>query len=302
MRSNLAERSAALIRAIRDGDERMVEDAVRALSQSRRIFAPLAFAVGALVMLFEGVKLLVFNWRLTLVQLLPAMWIWVAVFDLKAHAFRDKAFHVLRGPVLIPIILLIVAITAASFLLNAVFAFSIAAPPPPKIRPAFRQARSHLAVVLGTGGAVGLLLGFSAVVVDRWGGVWFAICMSITIGIMSVCYVAVPSRLIGTTPTWSRRDKLTASAIGGTLGAIICTPPYVIARVGILMLGSSLLFIPGLLILTLGVTLQAGATGAIKAIKVSAKLIDGHSTPTDTAPSTDPTQQTSGQQRSTKSA
>ena len=302
MRSNLAERSAALIRAIRDGDERMVEDAVRALSQSRRIFAPLAFAVGALVMLFEGVKLLVFNWRLTLVQLLPAMWIWVAVFDLKAHAFRDKAFHVLRGPVLIPIILLIVAITAASFLLNAVFAFSIAAPPPPKIRPAFRQARSHLAVVLGTGGAVGLLLGFSAVVVDRWGGVWFAICMSITIGIMSFCYVAVPSRLIGTTPTWSRRDKLTASAIGGTLGAIICTPPYVIARVGILMLGSSLLFIPGLLILTLGVTLQAGATGAIKAIKVSAKLIDGHSTPTDTAPSTDPTQQTSGQQRSTTTA
>jgi hypothetical protein len=114
MRSNLAKRSAALIRAIRDGDERMVEDEVRALSQSRRIFAPLAFAVGAFVMLFDGVKLLVFNLRLTLVQLLPAMWIWIAVFDLRVHALRDKAFHVPRGPVLIPMILLIVAITAAS--------------------------------------------------------------------------------------------------------------------------------------------------------------------------------------------
>ena len=126
MRSNLAERTAALIRAIRDGDDRMVEDAVRALSQSRRIFAPLAFAVGAFVMLFDGVKLLVFNWRLTLVQLLPAMWIWIAMFDLKAHTFRGKSLEVLSGPVLILSIVAIAAITAASFFLNAVFAFAIA--------------------------------------------------------------------------------------------------------------------------------------------------------------------------------
>ena len=38
------------------------------LSRRHRLLAPLAFAVGALVMLFEGVKLLVTNWRLTLVQ------------------------------------------------------------------------------------------------------------------------------------------------------------------------------------------------------------------------------------------
>ena len=135
MRSNLAERTAALIRAIRDGDDRMVEDAVRALSQSRRIFAPLAFAVGAFVMLFDGVKLLVFNWRLTLVQLLPAMWIWIAMFDLKAHAFRGKSLEVLSGPVLILSIVAIAAITAASFFLNAVFVFAIARPPRPKSDP-----------------------------------------------------------------------------------------------------------------------------------------------------------------------
>ncbi|HEU5481246.1 MAG TPA: hypothetical protein VFU90_15480, partial [Candidatus Tumulicola sp.] len=226
MFSTLSTRTTALIRAIRDGDDRMVEDAVRALSQSRRILAPLAFAIGAFVMLFQGVKLLVSNWRLTLVQLLPAIWIWVAMFDLRAHAFRGDSFRVLRGPVLIPIILAIAAITAATFFLNAVFAFAIATPPPPRIRPAFRHARAHLAVVLGSGAVVGLLLGFSAVVVDRWGAIWFAICMTITIGIMCVCYVAIPSRLIGVAPKRSRRDKLTASAIGGALGAVICTPPH----------------------------------------------------------------------------
>jgi hypothetical protein len=42
------------------------------------------------------------------------------------------------------------------------------------------------------------------------------------------------------------------------------------------MLGSRALLIPGLLVLTLGVTLQVGATGAVRAIKLSAKLTAGH--------------------------
>ena len=136
--------------------------------------------------------------------------------------------------------------------------------------------------MLGAGGAVGLLLGVSAVVVDRWGSTWFAICMTLAIGIMSVCYVAVPSRLIGTTPPKrSRRDKLTASAIGGALGAVICTPPHVISRVGILMLGSRTLFLFGLFLLTFGAVVHAGATGAVKAIEMSSKLVAGDSTPSD---------------------
>ena len=110
-------------------------------------------------MLFEGVKLLFTNWRLTLIQVLPAMWIWAAMLDLKAHVLHGRTFHVLTGPVVIPLVLAVAAITAASFYLNAVFAYAIAGPGPPQIRPAFSQARSHLAVVLGSGAAVGLLLG-----------------------------------------------------------------------------------------------------------------------------------------------
>jgi len=36
------------------------------------------------------------------------------------------------------------------------------------------------------------------------------------------------------------------------------------------------LFVLGIFVLTLGFTLQAGATGAVKAIKMSAKLVAGH--------------------------
>jgi hypothetical protein len=261
------------VRAVRDGDEAMVEELVLRLSGSRRAFAPLAFVVGGFAMLFTGLKLLFTNWRLTLVQALPAMWIWLAMYDFKAHVLHGKSFHVLRGPVLIPIVLVIAAITAASFFLNAVFGFAIVQPGAPKVRPAVAQARLHLRVILVWGGAVGLLLGLVTMVVTRWGHPWFAISLSIVLGVMMVCYVAVPSRLIGVKPTGSRRDKLTASAVGGALGAVVCTPPYVLGRVGILMLGSPSLFIPGILVVSLATALQTGATGAVKTVKMSAKLL-----------------------------
>ena len=266
------------IQAVRDSDRAVVDEMILRLSRSRPWLAPLALAVGAFAMLFNGVKLLFTNWRLTLIQVLPAMWIWAAMYDLKLHVspLHDKAFHVLRGPaVVIPLVLGIAAITAASFYLNAVFAFAIIQPGRPQIRPAFTQARSHLPIVLGSGGIVGILLGLSMVVVTRWGVFWFGLSLGIVVGLMMVCYVAVPSRLIGIKPVQSKRDKLTATVVGGAIGAVICAPPYALGRIGLLMLGSHTLFILGVILFSIGITLQAGATGAVKTIKMSAKLVSG---------------------------
>ena len=271
----LSARIGTLVRAIQDNDEARIEEAILRLSQSRRVFAPLAFAVGAFVMLFDGLRLLVTNWRLTLVQILPAMWIWLAMLDLKAHTLHGKSFNVLRGPVLIPLGLLIVAITVASFFLNAVFAFAVSRSGRPEVRPAVAQARQHLRPIMLSGAVVGALLAFSTIVVTRWGRPWFTISLGIVVGVMMVCYVAVPSRLIGSKPPkQSRRDKLATTAVSGALSATVCTPPYILGRLGILALGSSaaIIFILGIFALALGVTLQAGATGAVRAIKMSATL------------------------------
>ena len=101
----------------------------------------LSYGEGHEPLLFDGLRLLVTNWRLTLVQVLPAVWIWVAMTDLKAHVLHGHSFTVLRGPVLIPIALVIVAITIACFFLNAVFAFAITQSGRPEIRPAVAEAR-----------------------------------------------------------------------------------------------------------------------------------------------------------------
>jgi hypothetical protein len=282
-------RLGRLIRAVRDNDLATMQDGVLRLSRSRRWLAPLALAVGALAMLFEGVKLLFTNWRLTLIQVLPAFWIWLAMLDLKAHVLHGKSLHVITGPIVIPIVAAVAAVTAAGFFLNAVFAFAISGPGRPEIRPAFTEARSHLAVVLGWGIAVGICLGLSTVVFARWGLWWFGLSLSIVVGVMMVCYVAVPARLIGVKNTYSKRDKLTASAVGGAIGAVVCTPPYLLGRIGLIMLGSHTFFIPGCILIAIGLTLQAGATGAVKAVKMSAKLASGRQpAPGDDEPASEP--------------
>jgi hypothetical protein len=264
-----------LVTAINEGDDAMVEHAIQQLTERHRIYAPLGMVVGALSMLLVGVKLLFSNWRLTVVQVLPAVWIWLAMLDLKGHILEGGGSQPLHGWALVAAVACSVVITAASFFLNAVFAFAIAKPGRPEVGPGFVEARSHAGVVLGWGAVVGFLLGLAAFYVYRFGSEWFIVSMSIMIGVMMFAYVALPSRLIGLKTTYSKVDALKATAVGGTLGVIVCAPAYVLGRLGILMLGSQLLFVPGIILLITGVVVQTGAVSAIKAIKMSAKLVAG---------------------------
>src|ERR1700730_16139779 len=117
-RERVGARLGSLVRAIQENDEKDIQEAILRLSRSRRALAPLAVAVGGLVLLFNGVRLLVSNWRLPLVLILPATWVWVAVLDLKVHVLHGRSLHVLRGPILIPVGVAIVAVTMASLFLN----------------------------------------------------------------------------------------------------------------------------------------------------------------------------------------
>jgi hypothetical protein len=224
-------------------------------------------------MLFSGLRLLFANWRLTVIQIPPAMWIWAAMYDLRGHLLHDKTVHAITGPVVIPAIAAVLAITMLCFWLNAVFGFAISQDGPPEVRPAMGEARDHLPTILGSGALVGLALGLTVTVVTRAHRPWFALTLSVVIGVMMIAYVAVPARLIGVeSGAVSRRDRLSASVVGSVLGAVVSTPAYVLGRIGLLMIGSPFLRFPGILIFIVGFTLQAGATSAVKAVKMGAKL------------------------------
>jgi hypothetical protein len=277
-RESLVSEISLLVRVIGEDDPELSEAVLR-LSRSRRVLAPLALCVGAFAMLLDGLKLLLSNWRLLLVQILPALWVWAAMLDLRTHVLHGRSLARIRGPILIPIGLLAIAVTVVSFFLNAVFAFAIAGERPPDIRLAFRRAREHLRPIVVFGCLIGVALAIALTVAPRWGSPWFSVTLGVVVGLMMITYIAVPSRLIGVKNTASRRDKLTASLLSSGLGVTVCTPPYLLGRVGILMLGSSILFVPGLIVVTLGLTLQAGATGAVRAIKLAAALAPATSLP-----------------------
>jgi hypothetical protein len=273
--SSLVARARELLEAVREADEGVATEVVSSLSRSQRLLAPLALGVGGIEMLFSGVRVLVSNWRLLLVQLLPVAVIWWAMYDLKAHLLSKHSLPRLEGPILIPVGLAIVALTAASFFMNSVFGFAVSHPGRPEIRPAVKQARGHLGVILGSGAVVGVMLALAMTVISRAHRPWFVLALGVVIGVMMVCYVAVPARLIGVKPNSSRRDKLSASLVAGAVGVAVAAPPYLLGRVGVLMLGVRLLFLPGLVFVSVAVALEAGATVAVKSVKMTSKLVTG---------------------------
>ncbi len=266
------ERLGEVARGVRDGDEAEIRRAVEELSRRHRLLAPLTLLVGGVALLFGGIRILLSNWRLTVIQIPPAMWIWLAMYDLRAHVLHDRTWGAIRGPILVPLIALVMAITIGCFFLNAVFGFAIARDGRPEVGPAAAEARRHWRPIAASGGVVGLALGLTVTVVTRSDPPWFSLCLSVVIGVMMVAYVAVPARLIGVRQGGSLRDRLSASVVGSALGAVVSTPAYILGRVGLLMIGSPFLRFPGLLIFLLGFTLQAGATSAVKAVKMGAKL------------------------------
>jgi hypothetical protein len=273
------ERLGDVARGVRDGDEAEIRRAVEELSRRHRLLAPLALMVGGVALLFGGVRILLSNWRLTVIQIPPAMWIWAAMYDLRAHLLHDRTWDAIRGPIVIPLIALVTAITIGCFFLNAVFGFAISQEGRPEVRPAIVDARRHWRTIAATGGVVGLALGLTVTVLTRADPPWFSLCLSVVIGVMMIAYVAVPARLIGVRQGGSVRDRISASVVGSALGAVVSTPAYILGRIGLLMLGSPILRFPGLLIFLLGFTLQAGATSAVKAVKMGAKLGRGAADP-----------------------
>ena len=112
-RADLIARLRWFVQSVEAGDESMVEEVLR-LSSSRRLFAPLAYLVGAFAMLFEGLRRLLHHWRAVPVELIPAVWLWLAMYDLRLQVVRGNSFHSSDETDLVALVaVLIVGVTVA---------------------------------------------------------------------------------------------------------------------------------------------------------------------------------------------
>jgi len=261
------------VRSVEEGDESMVEEVLR-LSSRRRLFAPLAYLVGAFAMMLEGLRRLLHDWRLVPIELLPAVWLWLAMYDVRLHVLRGSSFHSAHEGDLVAVVLLIVGVTVAALFLNVVFAFAVAGDTSQTLGDSLRAAAARRRTIAIVGVAVGCLLAAGVTGGAQLSRPWSTVSLGVAVALLMVVYLSLPSRLLGVDVRASRRDRLAASAIGATLSALVTAPFYLISRVGLLMLGTGVLAVPGYLLLTLGVLLQAGGVGAVRAIRMSSALVD----------------------------
>jgi len=134
------------------------------------------------------------------------MWIWIVMVDIKAHVLHGKGFHVFKSPLVAAAVIAVIALfTAASFYLNAVFAFAIAGKGTPEIRPAFAMAREHQRAIL----TWGLGIGSSPASPPSW---WTA---GVSSGSPSASASWLPSSC---TPTWPFRRGSSASTPSSPVG------------------------------------------------------------------------------------
>lgn len=267
---------AGLVRAVSSADPEAIDAAVVQLGRSRRYLAPLGWAAGTVGLMLGGVKLLIVNWRLSLLELVPAACIWLTTWDLKQHFLYGTPFEQLNGLVLAILWLVVVLFTILSLACNTVFAFAIDGPPPPRITPAARQARGVTGGILGWGMVLGVLLACAVVIVPRVVGLWmYGMILSGVLAIMMTAFVAVPARLIGLRRGHrTLKQKIGGYAVGGVLSAVAVAPGYIVSRLGLILLGLAGWRIVGFVLLTTGTALFAGGLSAARAVKLGSKLAE----------------------------
>ena len=266
-------RLVRLIRAVADADAKEIEAAVRQLGESRPFLTPIAWAAGACVLLIRGIKLLILNWRLSLIELVPAAFVWIVMWDLKRHALRGGAFRELTvwGMVLLAVV--VVGITFVAIWCNTVFAFAVDSDPP-KVGPAARRAKSDLPTIALAAVILGLLLTFAAIVVPRIGPTWLYVAtLGGVLGLLLINFVAVPARIIGVRrQRLPPRQKVGSVLAGGALSAVAMGPGFLLDRIGLILLGVSGLQVLGFILLSIGTALYAAGMSSVRAVKLSMKL------------------------------
>jgi hypothetical protein len=263
--------AAKIAKGVLDLDPLEIERSAMELGSTRRLLAPLAFVAGTLALMVVGVKPLIKNWRLTLVELVPAAWIWVTMWNLKSHVLDQRGVHHVHGLWVVAATLVFVGIAVLAFWCNALFVFAIGNSPP-LLRPAVPKAREHLRTILAWGVGIGALHAFVSLWASQQSSAVYVVSLSIVVGLMMVTFVTVPATLAGyEKQQQTPKERVARVAVGGTLAAVVSAPGYVLDRIGLLMIGTHL-HVLGFAVLSLGVALQVAATSSTKAVKISAKL------------------------------
>jgi hypothetical protein len=257
------------VAAVRSTDPGRVETAVSELSGRRRWLRPLVYVAGTIAVVFDGVRLLLQNWRLTLLQLAPAVWIWVMSWNLKTHALSNEELSTDHVGLIAAGVIIAAQVT---YWCNATFAFSLVGGTGADIRSAFREARPHWRFIGGIALLTGSLQAAIWLFLPNWQPRWFWIALLVMFIVQIYLFVAIPSWLIGVRKTGARRDRAIQSLTTGVLSGIAAVPGFLLNRIGLLLVGIGPVGALGFAIVAIGAVLHATASSSARVVKMSVRL------------------------------
>jgi hypothetical protein len=244
-------------------------DAIDRLRVGRLLAGPLAFATGAILLVVHGGVLLLTNWRLVIVELLPAVWLGAVLWDWRSQVLRDHALLDPGGWAAVAIAAGVVAMTVASYWCNVTFAY-LATGREDRIRPASRAVGRHRRLVTGVALAVGLLHAWVAVRAPIRGVPTFAVGLGIVVGLHLYLYSALPAQALGIDRgRRAPREALSRTLTVGALSAVVSAPGILLALLARVLLDVPVLRVLGVLALALAVLVQVAATSSSRALSLA---------------------------------
>ena len=265
-----------IIHGILNADSGAVEQATLELSAKSKWLAPLAFAAGAVAMTVVGIKPLLRNWRLTLIEFVPAAWLWLSLYNLKHHTFDGTTVKHLHLWWFIPVAAVYVGLAVLAFWCNAMFAVSLANNDR-SVRHAARDAWAHKSLLLRWGLIIGVAHAVVTIFMARIGPLAYDLSLSAVILVSMITFVSVPASIAGVkkrkAPT--RRDQVATMAVSGSMSAVVSLPGFICDRIGLLLIATRGAHWFGFAFLSIGIALQMAGTTSSRAVKLSSLLVNG---------------------------
>ncbi len=260
------------VQGVSNIDPATVQAELQRLGSRRRWLTPLVFVAGTVGVVFRGVLLLLRNWRLSLLMVVPAVWIWLMAWNVRTHLFSNRDLPTEYAEA-IAVVVIVGAVIC--YWCNAVFAFAITQHDQADLRLAFRQARPRWRLVTG----VALVTGAAQAAVWLWvaplGPTWFAVGLTGMLLVQAYMFLAVPAWLLGTRPKEAPREKLSRTVTTGALSGVAVAPGFLLNRLGLLLLGISEVWILGVVLVSVGAVLHVAASSSVRVVKMSVRLRTG---------------------------
>lgn len=255
---------------------------IAALGERHVLLRPFVLVADVMVLMVEGMLLLARNWRLVLLELVPAVWLATVLWDWRSHVLHGQSLVVVHGWAALGAAVLVTGATLVSYWCNVAFAFA-ATLQPPDVRTAARRATGSWRPIVFAAAVVSALHVWVSVRGVRLGPETFSIGITIVVAVQMVMYTALPAHVLGLRrERLTMRDRVGKSVLAGAVGLIAAAPGFALSRAGQLLIATSSFKILGAVVLAVAVLVQVAGVSGTRAVSTTTTWLAR--TTTDDAP------------------